>query len=229
MYHPSGNLHLQRSPLQDPYNDFSYRERPFDSSRLHEGGVLQSRYPQQTDGRWQPSSFHDNQRTYQTQFVPSSREFDASYHRPPDRYFSPPDQVFYDGRQPVGEGPRSYAPDTRYRSAEVPYGQRQGSGTATPYEPRTEGSYREATTHMEGREEPLIRVDMEDNTMMVGRLGTMAIRDHRNLSHREMKGTSVEEMKLLLTRYGVLFKVMLYVDDNRDLTFRQRRDPLKRR
>ena len=90
-------------------------------------------------------------------------------------------------------------------------------------------SYREATTHMEGREEPLIRVDMEDNTMMVGRLGTMAIRDHRNLSHREMKGTSVEEMKLLLTRYGVLFKVMLYVDDNRDLTFRQRRDPLKRR
>lgn len=82
---------------------------------------------------------------------------------------------------------------------------------------------------MEGREEPLIRVDMEDNTMMVGRLGTMAIRDHRNLSHREMKGTSVEEMKLLLTRYGVLFKIMLYVDDNRDLTFRQRRDPLKRR
>ena len=138
MYHPSGNLHLQRSPLQDPYNDFSYRERPFDSSRLHEGGVLQSRYPQQTDGRWQPSSFHDNQRTYQSQFVPSSREFGASYHRPPDRYFSPPDQVFYDGRQPLGEGPRSYAPDTRYRSAEVPYGQRQGSGTATPYEPRTE-------------------------------------------------------------------------------------------
>lgn len=68
-------------------------------------------------------------------------------------------------------------------------------------------SYREATTHMEGREEPLIRVDMEDNTMMVGGLGTMAIRDHRNLSHREMKGTSVEKMKLLLTRYGVLFKV----------------------
>lgn len=68
-------------------------------------------------------------------------------------------------------------------------------------------SYSEATTHMEGREEPLIRVDMEDNTMMVGRLGTMVIRDHRNLSHREMKETSVEEMKLLLTRYGVLFKL----------------------
>ena len=138
MYHPSGNLHLQRSPLQDRYNDFPYHERPFDSSRLHEDGVLHSRYPQQTDGRWQPSSFHDNQGTYQTQFVPSSREFDAFYHRPPDRYPSPPDQVFYDGRQPVGEGPRSYAPDTRYRSAEVPYGQRQGPGTATPYEPRTE-------------------------------------------------------------------------------------------
>ena len=68
-------------------------------------------------------------------------------------------------------------------------------------------SYREATTHMEGREEPLIRVDMEKNTMMVGTLGTMALRDHRNLSHREMKLTSVEEMKLLLTRYRVLFKL----------------------
>lgn len=70
-------------------------------------------------------------------------------------------------------------------------------------------SCREATAHMEGREEPLIRVDMEDNTMMVGRLGTMAIRDHRNLSHREMKGTSVVEMKLLLTRYRVLFKLRI--------------------
>ena len=138
MYRPSDNLHLQRNPLQDPYSDFSYRERPFDSSRLRESGVLQSRYPQQTDGRWQPSSFHDNQKTYQSQFVPSIREFDSSYHRPPDRYFSPPDQLFYDGRQPVCEGPRSYAPDTRYRSSEVPDGQRQGSRTATPYEPRTE-------------------------------------------------------------------------------------------